>query len=203
MQTDFLLDLDDYFCKKYANYTKICATEGYVAPNIVRADPAEHGLNDERYKLCYQADPFKLLNSFKENLYDAYFSFSFTPAPLMERIKDIRRKHTFKKILPAIFEKYALDINGYHEIIDISRDVWKNIVLGKYYPEKNTIYAIALTGGISRSDTADMLAVCGYEFDYSDVRDTVVSYLIDYKIYNGELIKAALNEYKIHALPLR
>ena len=39
---DFIADLDEYFCEKYANYDKLCVLDGYRMPKMqtseVRAD---------------------------------------------------------------------------------------------------------------------------------------------------------------------
>ena len=48
------------------------------------------------------------------------------------------------------------------------------IVKGKVYPEKNTVFALALTSNLQLQDTAVLLASLGYSFQSDDVRDVVV-----------------------------
>ena len=45
-----------------------------------------------------------------------------------------------------------------------------------------------------------LLAACGYSFDYSDARDVVIRFLLDYRITNPEMVQAAFAEYKIAPL---
>lgn len=202
MSSELIKDLDEYFCKKYANYSAISAIEGYEMPGR-GAHSTQYNVEGERYKLCYQPKKEELLGTFKRNYVDKDFSFAFIPVRGRERFKDFRRKYTLKKILPVIFKKYSLDVKTFYERINVSQEIWINIVKGKFYPSKNTVLAVALAGGISTEDTRALLAVCGFELDYAYVRDVVVSYIINYKVYTPQLVKRLLEEYKITCLPLK
>ena len=74
------------------------------------------------------------------------------------------------------------------------------MIRGKYLPEKNLIYKIALTVGASLDDVNEMLASIGAAFDFSDARDVVIRFLLDYRIYNAEMVKNAFQEFKIAPL---
>jgi len=202
MKSELIKDLDEYFCKKYANYSAITAIEGYQMPDRGTSS-TQYNLEGERYKLCRQEQKASLLATFKQNYVDKDFSFAFMPVKARERLKDLRRKYTFKKILPVIFKKYSLDVKTFYERINVPQEVWKNIVKGKFYPSKNTILAVALTGGVSTEDARDLLAVCGFEIDCSSARDVVVRYMLDYKIFTPQIVKELLAEYKITCLPLK
>lgn len=202
MNANLKNDLDEYFMRTYSDYSAISAIAGYDMPER-DGGSTEYSVGGEKYKLSNQANGKELLEKMKENYVDRDFAFSFSPVKFKERLKDVRRKYTFKKILPRIFRKYSLDINSFYERINVSRPVWKKIVNGKFYPEKGTVFAIAIAGGISHADAKDLLAVCGFEFDYTFVRDVVVSYILEYKIFSPEVYGDILAEYKITSLPLR
>jgi len=195
-------DLDEYFMRTYSNYTAISAIAGYDMPERESAS-TEYSLSGERYKLYNQNEGAALLLKLKENYIDRDFAFTFRAAKFIEQVKDVKRKYTFKKILPAIFKKYSLDIKSFYERIDISRYVWKKIISGKFYPEKGAIFAVAIAGGMSHADARDMLAVCGFELDYTCVRDVIVSYILDYKVFSPNLVKEILAEYKITSIPIK
>lgn len=188
--------------RTYSDYSAISAISGYDMPEREKGS-TEYSVGGEKYKLSRQVAGKELLKTMKDSYIDRDFAFSFAPVKFKERLKDARRKYTFKKILPRIFKKYSLDAETFYERINVSRAVWKKIVRGKYYPEKGTVFAVAIAGGISHADTKDLLAVCGYEFDYTSVRDVVVSYILEYKVFSPELVKDILSEYKITSLPLK
>ena len=52
-------------------------------------------------------------------------------------------------------------------------------------------------------DVKLLLAAAGYEFDYEEVRDTVIAYLLFKEIYNPVMVKAALDEYSVKNLFLK
>ena len=43
MAFDFLEDLDEYFCEKYANYDHICILNGYEMPKMQTTERREDG----------------------------------------------------------------------------------------------------------------------------------------------------------------
>ena len=53
---------------------------------------------------------------------------------------------------------------------------------------------------MSSKEICEVIAVCGFELDYALVKDTVISYLLSKSIFNGEMVRAALDEYKVSNL---
>ena len=41
---------------------------------------------------------------------------------------------------------------------------------------------------------------CGCYYDFADARDVVVRYLVDYRIYNRDMIDKAFDEYRIRRI---
>ncbi|MBQ1962560.1 MAG: M48 family metalloprotease [Clostridia bacterium] len=102
----------------------------------------------------------------------------------------------FKKVLSA----HNMTTAEAAEDLDVLPEVWKNICSGKFVPSKNLLFTMALTAHFTVSETEWLLALCGYELDYAVEKDVVISYLLSQKVFNGEMIKAALAEYKVENL---
>ena len=84
--------------------------------------------------------------------------------------------------------------------MDISQEIWNNISKGNFLPTKNTILTLALSAHLTKDDAQNLLAVCGYEFDYAIVKDVVVSYLLEQRVFNAQMLESALKEYKVENL---
>jgi hypothetical protein len=56
---------------------------------------------------------------------------------------------------------------------------------------------------LTKEDTQSLLAVCGYEFEYETVKDVVVAYLLEQKVFNPQMVACALAEYKVENLFLK
>lgn len=201
MNVDFLSDLDEYFVKKYSNRSKLSAIPGFEIP--VAREEENFIVPPEKYKLSNQKNCSELLKVFKGNLIDKDFSFDIVEVKFKQRIKDIRRNDVFYRIFPDACKKYSVDRDNLYTEFTVSEEVWKSVIKGKYYPSKNLILAIILACGINFRDGGILLGSCGYEYDFESVRDCVVSYLVEYKIFNRSLIEKAFEEYSITSIPLK
>lgn len=203
---DFLTDLDEYFCEKYANYDKLCILPGYEMPVMQRSKTDEYGrvyaytLPPETMRLSEQKEKKALLAELKSRMTDITFSFSFRPLGLFSRIREHYSKYAVYKGLKTLFNKYDLTEEGALESLNISAEIWQGICKGKFLPSKNLVLSIALTGNFSYEDTVALLALCGEGMDMAIVKDVVISYLLTRKVYNRGMIDAALEEYKIENL---
>lgn len=203
---DFIADLDEYFCEKYANYDKLCVLPGYRMPKMQTSEVREDGrtyaytLPANTMRLAKQENKSALLAALKEQMLDKTFSFSFRPLGFFARIKNKLSAIGFVKISRATFAKYNVRVEEAGEALDISAEIWKNICKGNFLPTKNTVLTLALTAHLTVEDTKNLLAVCGYEFDYAIVKDVVVSYLLEQKVFNPLMVEQALAEYKVENL---
>jgi hypothetical protein len=96
--------------------------------------------------------------------------------------------------------KYGIDENEAVKGLDVDEEIWKNICKGKFLPSKNLIFSLALTAQFSFDDTEELLAYCYQEFDFTIVKDVVISYLLYNKVYSPVMIQEALEEYKVSNL---
>ena len=205
MKFEFIADLDEYFCEKYANYDKICVLKGYKMPKMQATKRLENGrdysytLPANTMRLALQENKLSLLADLKTRMADKSCSFSFTPLSIWARL--FRRKsERVAPIFCQLLKKYALNPSEKPEGLDISEVTWERFIKGVYIPTKNLIFSLALLAGFSYDDTVYLLAVCGLEFDYTIEREVVVSYLLKQKIFNSEMIKAAFEEYNVENL---
>ena len=200
---DFIADLDGYFCETYANYDKLCILPGDVMPVMQRSEVREDGrtyaytLPASTMRLAAQEKKEELLAALKKRMTDITFSFSFRPYGLFTKIRNRFSKYAFHKNFKVMLEKYGTSQAEALENLNISEEIWKGILKGDFEPTKNLIYSLALTAQISYADTCALMRLCGYEFNFADVKDVVISYLLQQKVYNRGMIDAALNEYKV------
>lgn len=206
---DFITDLDDYFCEKYANYDKLCVLEGYRMPKMQTSEVREDGrtyaytLPANTMRLALQENKASLLKKVKETAFDKTFSFSFQPLGFFARLRNKYSRYGFLPWLKVTLKKYAVNEADVGAELNIAEDIWQGICKGKYLPSKNTILSLALTAHISLEDTGNLLLACGYEWEYAVIKDVVVSYLLAQKVFNREMINAALEEYKVNNLFLK
>ena len=201
----FLSDLNEYFCENYANYDKLCVLDGYKVPKMQATERREDGrlysytLPANTMRLALQENREELLALLKSKIADKSFSFSFEPAPFMERLKR-NAKDSFKTALEEVFRKNSVDPKELWKELSIDEEIWTKICKGDYLPSKNAIFSICLVARASYEDTAYLLAMRYAEFDYTAEREVVISYLFKQKVFNPEMIKVAFQEYKVSNL---
>ena len=203
---DFISDLDEYFCEKYANYDKLCVLPGYKMPTMQATEIREDGqsyaytLPADTMRLARQEKKDELLAELKKRMIDKTFSFSFRPLNTFARLKNLFSKYGFYKNFNKVLEKYKLTDEEVLSKLDITEEIWKGIRKNKFLPSKNLIFTFALSNHLGYDDTAALLALCEYQFDYAMEKDVVVSYLLKEKIFNEDMLQAAFEEYKIDNL---
>lgn len=203
MQFAFLEDLDAYFCEKYANYDKLCILEGYVMPVMQASRLDEFGrtyaytLPADTMRLSLQENKLQILKKLKEKITDKSFSFSFRPLSFWEKVTNLFAKITFKKEFEALLDRYNLTADQAKEGLEISDEIWKMFLKGSAHPTKNFIFSFALVHHISFQDVNRLLAVCEKEFDFTQEKDVVISYLLSNSVFNADMVASALKEYHI------
>ena len=209
MKFDFLTDLDDYFCEVYANYDRLCVIPGYRMPKMQDTRIDEYGrkqaytLPANTMRLAVQENKAELLAHLKKGLLDKSFSFTFRPVSLWRRISDFFARDSFIKVFRAVAKKYNTTAEELLLGVEMPEEARIAILKGRYYPSKNLILSLGLSGRMSYQDVKILLAVAGYEFDFEDVKDTVITYLLFKGIYNPAMVNSALEEYSIKNLFLK
>lgn len=203
---DFIADLDEYFCEKYANYDRLCVLKGYRMPKMQDSRVDEFGrtyaytLPAETMRLALQENKTELLAELKEKLHDRTFSFSFVPLSFFARMRSRFGKYGFWRVFRAVAERNKLSFDEIGKSLNVEEKIWKRIANGRFAPTKNLLFTIALTSHLSMQDTTLLFACAGYEWNYAEVKDVVLSYLLDRKAFNRSMVETALREYKVENL---
>lgn len=200
-----LSSLDEYFCAHYSDYVRLSALEGYVMPDVVYVAPDGNVARRDPscMRLCYQKDPASLLEALKASLADTEFTFSFAFVPIRDRFRERFGKNSFSHVLPGILHRCGETAESAGAKLAIEPRFWNKIVRGTLLPEKNTVLALALVCRMSTRDATDLFAACGFTLQDDSVRDVVVRYLLEQKIFGEELRDACLSSYKITNLPIK
>ena len=202
-------DLDEYFCEKYANYDKLCTLPGYQMPKMQDSKIGADGLTyaytlpAETMRLANQKEKEKLLAEFKQRAFDQTFSFSFHTQSIFRRIGNVFRKNSSGKVIRSILARHNLSAQEVGKSLTIDEEIWKGICKGTFEPTKNTVFSFALVGQLPAKEVDELFAACGYEWDFTLVKDTVLSYVLQNRVYNEEMIKNACEEYNIENLFIR
>lgn len=207
MSDNLILDLNGYFAKKYENYDLIVSVKSYesvtmsmILKNQNRIEQGEVASNEMR-KIYYQPQAETVLKEVKEKYVDNNFSFSVRVIPFRRRVSNFFHKsYAPKTQIIRVIEKNGQNVQDLYKEIGVSEEIWKKVLKGKYLPEKSLIYKMAIALRASLDDVNDLLEVCEMSFDFSDARDVVMRFILDYRIYNPEMVKAILTEYKIESL---
>lgn len=202
-------DLDEYFSEKYANYDKLCTLPSYQMPKMqdskIGADGLTYAytLSPETMCLSKQKNKEAVLAEFKQRAFDQTFSFSFHTLSIFRRIANVFRKNSSGKVIRSILAHHNLSAQETGKLLAIDEEIWKGICKGTFEPTKNTVFSFALVGQLSVNEVDELFEACGYEWDFTLVKDTVLSYLLQNRIYNEEMIKNACEEYNIENLFIR
>ncbi len=201
---EYLKNLDEYFCENYCDYVRLASIEGYSAPDmiVIGADGNVSRKDEKLLRLCHQKNCDEVLANLKSSLEDTYFTFYFAFVSPFRRLKNRFDKHSFHKLLPILLAHSKETVQSAAEKLDILPKVWKALVKGKVRPEKNTVLALALVCRLNPEDTNVLLNVCGFNLQSDSVRDVVVGYLLQQKIFNPTMRDRCLAEYKIESLPI-
>ena len=206
MSEDFIKDLNEYFCKKYTNFNLISSMPSYesvtismILKNRNRIEEGEYAANEMR-KLAYQPKVDEVLAELKARYVDDNFSFSIRVAPWRQRVKALFKKSWSGRMMEAAVRKYGEDPNTVWQKIGLSEEIWKKVLRGYYIPEKVLLFRLFLVLGMREEDSSALMKVCGVMFNFEDARDVVVKYLLDYRVFNREMIDKAFDEFNIRKI---
>ena len=207
MKGEFILALDEYFCEKYENYDKLCIIDGYKMPKMQTTEVRDgrkfsYTLPANTMRLSLQENKAEILAKLKECVVDLSFSFSFIPLKFFSKIRNKLDPLGFKKVLENILAKKTMTKADLLKELTISEKIWKKVCKGDFLPTKNLIFSVALAGNFSYEETVALLNSCEYEWDFTLVKDVVVSYLVSQKIFNTDMVWACLEEYNVSNLYL-
>ena len=205
----FLSDLDEFFCETFANYDKLCGLDGYKPPVMQATKTDEFGrtvsytLPMNEMALSKQEKKETLLVALKEKICDVEFSFPVCHLGFFAQIGQAFSKKSFRRAWRKFCEGKRLKQEDVLAQINVSKSTYLEIIKGRALPCKSLVYSFALAFGASVEETLQLLSACDYGFDFTKEREVVVYYLLHQRVYNREMMNAALKEYKVRNLYLR
>ena len=104
---------------------------------------------------------------------------------------------TFSKMLLRLIDESGEKKSVIYTRANIDRRHFSKIVNHEdYKPSKQTVLAFAIALELDFDKTQKLLASAGYILNKSILSDLIVSFFIEYKIFNVILVNQALYEYK-------
>ena len=203
---EFLADLDEFFCEKFAGYELFCGLPQYRMPTMQATKTDEYGrkfsytLPKSTLRLADQEHKVELLAIVKEKLNTKEFSFSVHPNKWHQVLKHRFSKKGFAKTAEMVAGRYNLSFEQLFDGVEIDEFAIKGMKSGEFLPTKNMLFSVALTAQLSLDDTHELMIAGEMEWDYALQRDVVVRYLLERSIYNEEKVAAALKIYKVKHL---
>ena len=207
MSEDFIHDLNEYFSKKYINYELISSMPSYesvtismVLKNRNRIEEGEYAANEMR-KIAYQPDPGKVLSELKERYVDNNFTFSVRIAPFRQRLNALfRSKDLPGPMLAKLIRNYGEAPETLWEKLGVGQKLWDKTLRGFYVPEKVLLFKVFLLLGVGLEESIALMKLSGAYYNFEDARDVVVRYLMDYRIFNRDMIDKAFDEFHIRRI---
>lgn len=207
MSENFIQDLNEYFSKKYVNFDLISTLPSYesvtismVLHNKNRIEEGEVATNEVR-KIFYQPHAEQVLAELKERYVDNNFTFSVRVSPLRLRWKALLRMRGLHGALIAkTVRSYGEDPQTLAPRLGLEEKLWQNVLKSYYIPEKVLLFKLGLLLGMRQEDFNALMKACNAYYDMEDARDVVVKYLMDYRVFNPEMISAAFDEFRIRRI---
>ncbi len=113
----------------------------------------------------------------------------------LEEVLGHRGKSFQQKLFELIDERNLKDTTVYTQS-NITKSIFSNIRCKKnYMPKKNMVLALAVGLKLDMAEMVDLLGRAGYALSPSNKADLIVSYFVENKKYNIDLINATLFEY--------
>ena len=104
---------------------------------------------------------------------------------------------TFSEMLLRLIKESGEDNSTIYKRANIDRRHFSKIVTHEdYQPSKQTVLAFAIALKLDFERTKDLLAVAGFALTKSNFADLIVSFFIEYKIYDVDLVNRILYRYE-------
>ena len=105
---------------------------------------------------------------------------------------------TFQDKLFEMIKEKKLDEVEIYKKANISRQLFSKIRSEKdYHPTKNTVFALAISMGLTIDETSELLDTAGYTFTSTSKTDLIIQYFMYRNNYNIFAINEVLDKYKL------
>ena len=104
---------------------------------------------------------------------------------------------TFSEMLLRLVKESGEKNSTIYNRANIDRRHFSKIATHEdYQPSKQTVLAFAIALKLDFERTKDLLAVAGFSLTKSNIADVIVSFFIEYKIYDVDLVNRILHKYE-------
>ena len=104
---------------------------------------------------------------------------------------------TFSEMLLRLIKESGEKNSTIYNRANIDRRHFSKIATHEdYQPSKQTVLAFAIALKLDFERTKDLLAVAGFSLTKSNISDLIVSFFIEYKIYDVDLVNRILHKYE-------
>ncbi|MBQ6296328.1 MAG: hypothetical protein IJK81_01300 [Selenomonadaceae bacterium] len=108
---------------------------------------------------------------------------------------------TFSEMLIRLIEESGEKNSAIYTRANIDRRHFSKIANHKeYQPSKQTALAFAIALKLDFDKTQKLLATAGYTLNNANLADVIVSFFIEYKVFDVDLVNQALYKYKLPLL---
>ena len=103
---------------------------------------------------------------------------------------------TFSEMLLRLIKESGEKNSTIYNRANIDRRHFSKIATHEdYQPSKQTVLAFAIALKLDFERTKDLLAVAGFSLTKSNISDLIVSFFIEYKIFDVDLVNRILHKY--------
>ena len=103
---------------------------------------------------------------------------------------------TFSEMLLRLVKESGEKNSTIYKRANIDRRHFSKIATHEdYQPSKQTVLAFAIALKLDFERTKDLLAVAGFSLTNSNISDLIVSFFIEYKIFDVDLVNRILHKY--------
>ena len=130
----------------------------------------------------------------------------YTPSSFIEEINfqkllEENAGETFSKMLLRLIKESGEKNSDVYTRANIDRRHFSKIINHPdYKPSKQTAIAFALALKLDFNKTQKLLAAAGYTLSNSTLADVIISFFIEYKIFDIDLVNQALHKYDLPLL---
>ena len=135
-------------------------------------------------------------------IYSGLVSAIYTPPILVDEInfRNLQAQNmgeTFSEMIIRLIAESGEKNSTIYNRANIDRRHFSKISTHEdYQPSKQTVLAFAIALKLDFERTKDLLTVAGFSLTKSNIADVIVSFFIEYKIYDVDLVNRILYKYE-------
>jgi hypothetical protein len=123
------------------------------------------------------------------------------PHSELERYIENTRKPTFQQVLFSLIDKKGANDSDIYKKAGIDRRHFSKIRSNPdYHPSKNSVIALSIALELNKKETGRLLSAAGFSLSNSVIRDLVIQFFLEKKVYDIDDINQALDYFSLKPL---